>query len=157
MATTIIGSLAINPLLPIQSRIAGQISWGPFAVPAGYTFLTVQIDLQQVASLTAVFSATGFIAPDGVNFQSIGGPELDLSRTGFRLVNGVLMRSDGTVPLPPPNSPPGFFEADPMGPGPVRTFGFRFPLSQCDLTTRKVQGTLSCTEAVISGATLVAF
>jgi hypothetical protein len=141
MATTIIGSLAINPLLPIQSRAAGQISWGPFAVPAGYTSLTVQIDLQQVASLTAAFSATGELSFDGVTFQPIGGPGLDLAASGYRIVGGVLTRAVD----------------DPMGPGPVRTFGFRFPLFQCDLATRKVQGTLSCTEAVISGATLVAF
>jgi hypothetical protein len=154
MATTIIGSLAINDLLPIQSRAAGQISWGPVAVPVGYTSLTVQLDLQQVASLTAVFVATGELSFDGVNFSSIGGPELDLSVSGFRLVNGVLRRSDGTVPLPDAS---GFFAPDPLGTGPVRTFGFKFTLFQCDLTTRKVRGTLSCSESVISGATFVAF
>lgn len=141
MATSIIGSLAINPLLSIQSRAAGQIAWGPVAVPLGYTSLTVQIDLQQVASLTAVFAATGELSFDGVNFQSIGGPELDLAASGYRLVNGVLTRALN----------------DPQGAGPVRTFGFQFRLRQCDLTTRQVRGTLSCTEAVISGATFVAF
>jgi hypothetical protein len=143
MATTIIGSLALNPLLPIQARGAGQISWGPVAVPAGYTNLTIQIDLQQVSSLTAAFSTNGDLSFDGgvswpINFGATG---LDLAQSGYRLVNGVLTRAVD----------------DPMGPGAVRVFGFRFPLFQCDLTTRQVRGVLSCTEALISGATFVAF
>src|SRR3954468_14065306 len=93
MATQIIGSLAINNLLPIQSRGAGQVAFGPVAVPAGYSFLTVQFDLQQVQTLTASFTTAIQLAQDGVNFVDAGGAGLDLAQSGYRLVANQLLRA----------------------------------------------------------------
>jgi hypothetical protein len=142
MPTQIIGSIAINNLLPIAARGAGSVSWGPVAVPAGYSVIAVTFDLQQVASLTAIFSATFQLALDGVTFVDIGsGVGLDLSKSGFVLNAGVLTRP----------------ATDPLGPGPVRIFGRQVFLNGTDLTTRQLKGTLSSSEALTSGVTLTAF
>jgi hypothetical protein len=141
MATQIIGSLAVNNLLPIQSRAAGQIAFGPFNVPAGYTSLTIQFDLQQVSSLTAAFTADVQLSQDGTTFQDLGNVGLNLAQSGYVLNGGVLTRAAD----------------DPLGPGPVRVFGVNVKLPGTQLTTRAVKGTLACTEAVISGVTLMAF
>jgi hypothetical protein len=139
MATQVIGSLAVNNLLPIQLRAAGSVAFGPFAVPAGYTNLDILFDLQQVATLTAVLAAHVELSPDGSTWGVVGDFELDLAASGYRLVAGVLTRS----PL------------DAWGPGPVRYFGQTVRLFQTDLTTRQVRGTLTSSEGLISGVTLV--
>lgn len=140
MATTIIGSFAINDLLPIQARGAGTVAFGPFNVPAGYTSLQLTFDLQQVSSLTPVFSGHVEQSFDsGANWETVGDFELDLSVSGYRNVGGVLMRALD----------------DPLGPGPVRTFGVSIRLRQCDLSTRRVRGSVTCSAAVTSGVTLV--
>lgn len=141
MATQVIGSLAINNLLPIQARGAGSVSFGPVAIPRGYSRITVQIDLQQVASLTAAFQLAVEVSLDGTTWQSAGGAGLDLSRSGYVLDAGVIRRPD----------------ADSMGPGPVRVAGLSVPLFGTDLTTRQVRGTLTCSEPATSGATVMAF
>lgn len=141
MATQIIGSLAINNILPTQARGAGTASWGPVAVPAGYSFLTVQFDLTQLVSLTPVLTAAVSIALDGVNFVPGSEVGLDLSVSGYVLNGSVVTRASD----------------DPLGTGPVRVFGATFRLPSTELTTRKVQGTLQCSEAVTSGVTLMAY
>src|SRR3954471_14288163 len=105
MATTLIGSLAINPLVPIASHAAGSMPFGPIALPAGYSVISVTFDLQQVSSLTAVLSANLQLSIDGgANFIDIGGAGLDLSKSGYVLNGSVITRS----------------ETDSLGPGPVR-------------------------------------
>lgn len=141
MATQIIGSLAVNSILPIQARAAGSIPFGPFTVPAGYTSLTIQFDLQQAASLTATFTANVQVAPDGVNYVDQGDVGLNLAQSGYVLNGSVLTRSAD----------------DSLGPGPVRVFGVNVKLPGTHLTTRAVKGTLACSEAVTSGVTLMAF
>lgn len=142
MANVPVGSLVANNLLAIASHPAGQVSFGPLAVPAGFTMFVVLFDLQQVTSLTAVFNASVEISFDnGATFTSAGVSKLDMSVSGYVLNGGVLTRP----------------QTDFYGPGPVRIFGARIDLKQSDLTTRQVRGVLSCTESVISGVTLVAW
>ena len=140
MATQIIGSLAINNLLPIQSRAAGSVNFGPLAVPVGYSQFQVMFDLQQVNSLTAQFTAQIDLSFDGgANFVTVGSYGLDLALSGYRLVTGQLLRALD----------------DNYGPGPVRYFGSSIRLTQTDNTTRQIRGTVTCSEALISGVTLV--
>jgi hypothetical protein len=140
LATQVIGSYAINDLLPIQARQAGTVAFGPFSVPAGYTSLGLTFDLQQVSSLTAVLSGFVEISFDGgTNWQTVGDFALDLAVSGYRLVSGQLLRALD----------------DPMGPGPVRFFGQNVRLGNSHLTTRRVRGSISSSEAVTSGVTLV--
>jgi hypothetical protein len=140
MATQIIGSLAVNNILPIQSRNAGSVAFGPLNVPAGYTSFQVMFDLQQVNSLTATLSAIIEISFDaGANWQTVGDYALNLAVSGYRLVAGQLLRALD----------------DPYGTGPVRYFGSPIRLMQTESTTRQVRGTLTSTEALISGVTLV--
>jgi hypothetical protein len=142
MATTVIGSLAINPLLPIQARGAGSVSFGPVAIPVGYSALTVQVDLQQISSLTAVFDLqVQFSLDNGQTWSLPEGSGLDLSRSGYVLTNGVLTRAAD----------------DPRGPGPVRVVGLSVSLLHTELATRQIRGTLSCSEPSISGATFMAY
>jgi hypothetical protein len=141
VATQVIGSLAVNNILPIQSRALGSIPFGPFNVPAGYSSLTIQFDLQQVSSLTATLTANVQFSLDGTTFQNMGDVGLNLAQSGYVLNGGVLTRAAD----------------DPLGPGPVRVFGVGVKLFGTHLTTRVVKGTLSCTEAAISGVTLMAF
>jgi hypothetical protein len=140
MATQVIGSYAINNLLPIQLRNAGSIAFGPFNVPAGYSSLQVSFDLQQVNSLTAAFTALVEVSfNSGGSWQTVGDYGLDLSVSGYRLVAGQLLRS----------------LTDNFGPGPVRYFGNSVRLMQTESTTRQIRGTLTCSEAVISGVTII--
>jgi len=141
MATQVIGSVAVNNLLPIQARGAGSVAFGPVAVPAGYSIIAVLFDLQQVTSLTAVLSATFEMSTDGVTWTGIGGAGLDLSRSGFQVLNNVLTRSN----------------TDALGPGPVRVFGGQVRIPQTDSTTRQVRGTITASEALTSGVTLSAW
>lgn len=140
MATQLIGSYAINNILPVQPRGAGQVSFGPIAIPAGYTTFQVVFDLQQVQSLTAAFAALIDMSLDGgATWQNVGDYGLDLSRSGYRLVGNQLLRALD----------------DPYGTGPVRYFGSNVRLMQTESTTRQIRGTVSCTEATTSGVTLV--
>lgn len=140
MATQIIGSLAVNDLLPIQARAAGSVAFGPINVPAGYTTFQVMFDLQQVNSLTAVLSAVIELSFDGgTNWAVVGDYALDLSRSGYRLVTGQLRRALD----------------DDLGTGPVRFFGSSVRLPQTESASRRIRGTLTSSEAVISGVTLV--
>jgi len=140
MATQIIGSLAVNDILPIQARNAGSVNFVQSVVPAGYTQFQVMFDLQQVNSLTAVFTAHIEMSFDGgANFSVIGDYGLDLAQSGYRLVTGKLFRALD----------------DPSGPGPVRYFGSSIRLAQTDSTQRQIRGMLTCSEALISGVTLV--
>jgi len=140
MPTQIIGSLAVNNLLPIQSRAAGSVSFGPLPIPAGYSNFQVLFDLQQVNSLTAQFTALVELSFDGgANWQTVGDYGLDLAQSGYRLVSTQLLRALD----------------DAYGPGPVRYFGSSVRLMQTDNTTRQIRGTLTCSEALVSGVTLV--
>lgn len=140
MATQVVGSYAVNNLLPIQARAAGTVPFGPFAVPAGYSSLQISFDLQQVNSLTAVFSAVVQVSFDGgLNWTTVGDYGLDLAQSGYRLVSGQLLRALD----------------DRFGPGPVRYFGSNVKLLQTESTTRQVKGTVSCSEAAISGVTII--
>jgi hypothetical protein len=140
MATQIIGTLAVNNLLPIQARNAGSVPFGPISIPAGYTSFSVMFDLQQITSLTATLSAIVEISFDaGATWQTVGDYALSLAQSGYRLIGGVLTRALD----------------DPLGNGPVRYFGSSARLAQTESTTRQVRGTLTSTEALISGVTLV--
>lgn len=142
MANVVVGSLVANNLVPIAAHPAGQVSFGPLAVPAGFTMFIVMFDLQQVNSLTPVFDASVEVSFDsGATWTFAGGSKLDLSASGWSLTGGVLTRPAD----------------DFYGPGPVRDFGQRINLTQSQLTTRQVRGVLSCSEAVVSGVTLVAW
>lgn len=141
MATQIIGSYAINNLLPIQSRPSGSIAFGPVALPAGYSNIQVAFDLQQIQTLTAVFTVVVEVSQDnGVNWTTVGSYGLDLAVSGYRLVANTLMRALN----------------DPLGPGPVRYFGSSGRLPQTDSTQRQIRGTLTCSETSVSGVTVIA-
>jgi hypothetical protein len=142
MANTIVGSIVANDLVAIASHQAGNLTFGPLNVPAGFTQLEIVFDLRQVTSLTAILGSSVEISFDsGGNWVSAGANELNLADSGYVLTNGVLTRS----------------ASDPLGPGPVRIFGKKFMLKQCNLTTRQVRGVLSASEALISGVTFVGF
>ena len=143
MATTIIGSLAVNDLVTIGSHNAGSVPFGPFNIPVGVSQLMVIFDLRQVNTLTATLGSSVEISFDsGGNWESAGANELRLPDSGYVLNAGVLSRS----------------ASDLLGPGaPVRMFGTRLMLKQCHLTTRQLRGTLTQDQALISGVTLVAF
>ena len=142
MATQVIGSIAVNNLLPIQARGAGTANYGPVAIPAGYSIFWVVFDLQQVSSLTAVLSGTADISLDGgANWSTVSGAGIDLSVSGFVVNNGVLTRS----------------ASDPAGPGPVRAFAIRILLQHTDSTQRMIRGTVTASEALTSGVTLMAW
>lgn len=142
MATVTVGSLVANNLVPIASRGAGSIAFGPFAVPAAFTQLMVIFDLQQVASLTATLGSTVEVSLDnGTNWTAAGANSLSLPNSGYVLNGGVLTRS----------------VTDPFGPGPVRIFGTSFRLLHSDISTRQVRGTLTQDETLISGVTLLGF
>lgn len=139
MANVTVGSLVANNILTITSHPSGSTTFGPLAVPAGFTIFTIMFDLQQVSSLTAVFTGSVEISFDnGTNWTSAGASKLDLSVAGFTAPGGILTRSS----------------TDFFGPGPVRVFGQNFFLRQCDLSTRQIRGTLTCSESLISGVTL---
>lgn len=140
MATQVIGSYAVNNLLPIQARAAGTVPFGPFNVPAGYSALSISFDLQQVNSLTAVFTALVEVSFDsGANWTTVGSYGLDLAKSGYRLVSGQILRALD----------------DRYGPGPVRYFGSNVKLMQTESATRQVRGTVGCSEAAISGVTII--
>lgn len=142
MANTVVGSIVANDLVAIASHPAGDLSFGPFNVPAGFTQLMVVFDLRQVDSLTATLGSSVDVSFDsGQNWSFVGANGLRLADSGYVLNNGVLTRSAD----------------DFFGPGPVRIFGKSFTLKQCHLTTRQVRGVLSSTEALISGVTLIGF
>lgn len=143
MPTNIIGSIAANDLVAIGSHPAGDLAFGPFNVPAGYTEIMVVYDLRQVAALTATLGASLDISfNSGTNWESAGSSGLSLPNSGYVLDAGVLRRS----------------ASDPSGPNaPVRIFGKRFTLRQAHLTTRQIRGVLSLSEALITGVTLVGF
>lgn len=138
MANVVVGSLVANELVPIASHAAGSLNFGPLNIPQGFTVLMIAFDLRQVDSLTATFSSTVELSLDnGANWIAAGGNALNLAQSGYVLNGGVLTRSN----------------VDPMGPGPVRMFAKQIILKNSDLTTRQVRGTLSVTEALISGVT----
>lgn len=142
MATQVIGDIAINNLVPIASHGAGVLAFGPVALPAGYSVLTVVFDLQQVTTLTPVFTATVQLSLDnGATWADVGGVGLDLSKSGYVLASGVITRN----------------ASDALGPGPVRDFAAQVQLPRTELTTRQIQGTVTCSAAVISGVTITAF
>jgi hypothetical protein len=142
MANVTVGSLVANDLVTIALHQAGSLNFGPLNVPVGFTQFWVVFDLRQVDALTATLASSVEISFDnGSNWSFNGGNGLSLPDSGYVLNGGVLTRS----------------ASDPLGPGPVRTFGKSFMLKQCHLSTRQVRGVLTQSEALISGVTLVGF
>lgn len=142
MANVVVGSLVANELVTIAPHSAGTLNFGPQPVPAGFTVLSIIFDLRQVDTLTASFTANVEISfDDGQNWVFAGGSGLNLAVSGYVLNGGVLTRS----------------ASDLFGPGPVRIFGKQIMLKQSHLTTRQIRGTVSATEALTSGVTLVAW
>ena len=138
MANVVVGTLVANELVTTASHQAGTLNFGPLNIPQGFTVLMISFDLRQVNSLTATFSSSVEISIDsGANWDFAGGNALNLAQSGYELNGNVLTRS----------------ATDPMGPGPVRMFAKQILLKNCHLTTRQVRGTLSVTEALISGVT----
>ena len=140
MANVTVGSVVANELIVTAPHSSGATTFGPAAVPAGFTVIMLSYDMRSVNSLTASFNgAMELSTNNGTSWRGLGSVGLNLATSGYQLSSGVLVRS----------------ATDANGPGaPVRVFTSRTILPKAHLTTRQVRGTLSATEAQTAGVTL---
>lgn len=142
MPSQTVGVMVINNLVPTATRQAGTLEFGPVSIPAGIGWINIMFDLREVGNLTTVFESFVEVSmDDGQTWTSLGGSGLDLSRSGYRLVGGALYRALD----------------DPLGPGPIRCYGKMRTIPNTELTTRQIRGTLSQSESVKSGVTVVVY
>lgn len=69
MAFTVVGSLAVEEILPTQSRQSGTLNVSAITLPVKYSWGVVILDMSQITDLLAVITVTTNVANDGVNID----------------------------------------------------------------------------------------
>lgn len=133
MALQHLGGISGAIVAPVNNYTTGSRVVGPETFPAGYSSVLVLVDLRQQTSAEGIITVQAEYSLDGDTWISAGSGGVNLSASGYTVVDGVLRNAEG---------------------GPVRLMGILLFIPRTDLS-RAVRVVLSIDRPMRVGATLV--